>query len=445
MSSSVQYDENIAGGLATRIRAQIELICQSSFPSKSDRRLQLLQYVVNETLAGRADDLKEYTVGVYGLGLGEDFEPSSKNTVRQVAGRLRDTLSRYYASHDPRDMVVIELPPGGYVPKFREIETSSRRSSSKRADELYEAGRRMWQYDRSPAGVQKAINCLNLCLQHDPNYAAAYALFAETLIFKVISGSSPAIEMPQAIEAIKRSLALDDLNAEAHAINGVILAFYDWAWEEADRAFDRALELNSRNLSVRAWRANHLVATCRLAEASVEAEAVVDIAPGILIASAHAGKILYMARRFDDAIERLKSVLEIEPHFDPAIWPLGLAYSAKGRSDLAVELLRDRAGVPGASPESLPVLALALAQLGNINDAESISTELEERSTREYFSPGLLGMVHLGLGHFDRAFELFARAVDERALFASWLAAWPFLEPFRNDPKYVNLLKQIGL
>jgi tetratricopeptide (TPR) repeat protein len=446
MNPGVQNDKEITDGLAARIRAQIGRIAQSPSFSKADGALKLLEYVVNETLAGRAEELREYTVGAYGLGLGWKFEPSKEeNVVRQTASRLRGYLDRYYRSQGVDDLIVIELPRGGYVPSFREIETSSRRSSSQRAVELFERSRRIWQEDRSPAGVQKAINCINLCLQNDPNYAAAHSLLAETLIFKVITGSSPTVEMPLAAEAVEKSLALDEPNAEAHAIRGAILSSYDWAWDDADREFSRALKLNSGNLTVRAWHANHLVATCRLGEAIVEAEAIVGIAPGIPLAGAHAGKILYMARRFDDAIKRLEWVLEIDPHFDPAIWPLGLSYISKGRFNLAVDLLRDHARVEGASPESLPVLAFALAELGDTDEAELIAAELEERSTLEYFSAGLLGMVQVGLDRFDRAVAYFAKAADERSLFASWLATWPFLEPFRKDKRLVELVRRMGL
>ena len=275
-----------------RVTAQVERIAQSQSLSKAALPLQMLQYVVGETLAGREGELKEYTVGAFGLGLGDGFDPGAKNTVRQVAGQLRAKLDQYYRANNPDDLVIIEVPAGGYVPKFREIDTSTRRSSSRRAVELFEAGQRIWQQDRSPAGVQRAITCLEQATVHDPGYANAHGALAEALVFKVVAGERPEAAMPRAQEAITKSLAIDDLNANAHAIQGAILSFYRWQWDAADRAFRRALELNAGSLAVHAWYANYLVARCRLAEAIVEAEAILDRGPGLLVAMAHALSLL---------------------------------------------------------------------------------------------------------------------------------------------------------
>src|SRR2546425_9838316 len=77
--------------------------------------------------------------------------------------------------------------------------------------------------------------------------------------------SVPESVMARADDAITKSLAIDDLNANAHAIHGAVLSFYHWRWKDADRAFRRALDLNPTALAVHAWYANYLVATCRLA------------------------------------------------------------------------------------------------------------------------------------------------------------------------------------
>src|SRR5438309_2060764 len=106
-------DENEAAWrFRARVSAQLERIGQSQFLSRAVQPLQMLRYVVGETLAGREDELKEYTVGAFGLGLGDDFDPGAKNTVRQVASQLRAKLDQYYRGNNPDDLVIIELPAG---------------------------------------------------------------------------------------------------------------------------------------------------------------------------------------------------------------------------------------------------------------------------------------------------------------------------------------------
>jgi hypothetical protein len=75
-----------------------------------------LRFVVDAALAGQADRIKGYTIGVEAFGRGEDFDPQSDPIVRVEAGRLRRALDNYYAG--AKDPVVIALPVGTYVPTF---------------------------------------------------------------------------------------------------------------------------------------------------------------------------------------------------------------------------------------------------------------------------------------------------------------------------------------
>ena len=138
-------------------------------------------------------------------------------------------------------------------------------------------------------------------------------------------------------------------------------------------------------------------------------------------------------------------MLEIDPHFDPAIWPLGMAYIGKRQFDDAVRVLAPHAHDAAASPETLPALGVALALRGDRTGATEIITELERRSASGYFPAGLIGMVYLALGATDRAFALFSQALDERSLFASWLNAWPLIEPHRKDKRFADFRQRLGL
>ena len=79
--------------------------------------MRFLRFVVETTLAGRADRLKGYTVGVEALGRRDDFDPQVDAIVRVEAIRLRAALARYYSGAGASDHR-IEMPRGGYVPQF---------------------------------------------------------------------------------------------------------------------------------------------------------------------------------------------------------------------------------------------------------------------------------------------------------------------------------------
>ncbi len=94
----------------------------ASHEFRASRRCQdFLRYVVETTLDGRADQLKERTIGVDVFSRPVSYEPSDDATVRVKAGEVRKRLGLYYAGEGHADHIRIELPGGAYVPEFRVI------------------------------------------------------------------------------------------------------------------------------------------------------------------------------------------------------------------------------------------------------------------------------------------------------------------------------------
>lgn len=113
---------------------QLTRILSSSVFQNATRSRALLRFLVEETVSGRGERLKEYTLGAEGLGRGDSFDPRSDPIVRAEASRLRGRLERYYAGDGRGDAVVIALPKGGYVPQFRSREATHERRRTTRAN-----------------------------------------------------------------------------------------------------------------------------------------------------------------------------------------------------------------------------------------------------------------------------------------------------------------------
>ena len=101
------------------VRAQLGQILASADFAQSGRINAFLSFVVEETLAGRSDRLKEYTIATTVFERDESFDPQTNTIVRVEAGRLRRRLERYYLTEGREDPVRIDLPKGTYVPLFR--------------------------------------------------------------------------------------------------------------------------------------------------------------------------------------------------------------------------------------------------------------------------------------------------------------------------------------
>jgi TolB-like protein/Flp pilus assembly protein TadD len=102
----------------TAIRAELAAILGSPQFAASPKQSQLLSYLVAETLAGRGDKLKGYSIGVDVFGRGEDFDPSDNSLVRVTMSRLRALLEEYYAAGGDAGGARIVLQPGDYAPRF---------------------------------------------------------------------------------------------------------------------------------------------------------------------------------------------------------------------------------------------------------------------------------------------------------------------------------------
>lgn len=103
------------------VRGQLARILASDHFARADRVRSLLLFIVDETLAGRTDELRETTIASEAFALGEAFDPGTSMVVRVEAGRLRRRLERYYLTNGQHDAVRIDLPKSGYVPLFRAL------------------------------------------------------------------------------------------------------------------------------------------------------------------------------------------------------------------------------------------------------------------------------------------------------------------------------------
>src|SRR5271169_2066272 len=108
---------------AETARAQVERIFQSKTFRSSDVLRHLLSYLVDASLAGTADELKEYTVAVDALGKPSSYDPRQESAVRMQVGRLRQKLAEYYRTEGIDDPVILDLPKGGFTVVFEPRKT----------------------------------------------------------------------------------------------------------------------------------------------------------------------------------------------------------------------------------------------------------------------------------------------------------------------------------
>jgi hypothetical protein len=98
--------------------AQVERILQSKSLRISEVQRRLLLYLVEKSLAGEADDLKEYSIGVDAFGKPPSYDPRQESVVRMHVARLRQKLADYYRTEGAADPILVDLPKGGFKVVF---------------------------------------------------------------------------------------------------------------------------------------------------------------------------------------------------------------------------------------------------------------------------------------------------------------------------------------
>jgi serine/threonine-protein kinase len=309
------------------------------------------------------------------------------------------------------------------------------------AHDLYLRGRH-FAARRTMEGLKKAAELFQQAVELDPAYALAHVGLADSYILRgEYGGERPSDVIPKARLALRRALELDDSAPEAHASFGPV-GWYEHDWDLAERELLRALQLRPSFATAHHWYSIQLSVIGRFKESQLEAARARELDPTSLIVNNMVASSYYFARDYDRVIEEEARTLELDPTFSVArnYIVLALVQQKKFPQALAeMEKISDRS----SNYEQLRGYAYAMA--GNRPAALRILAEMQDRSRREFVSPGALAVIHMALGDKDRAFAL----LDEAFTVLDWnlreMKVNPMWDPLRSDPRFAHLLKRLRL
>lgn len=325
------------------------------------------------------------------------------------------------------------------------IRLRKRSTQNFEAYQLYLKGRYCSE-KRSQEELHKAIDYFHRAVQNDPDYALAYAGLADsfTLLGSGTYGAMPSKSARvKATEMALKALDLDSTLAEAHTSLAFVKFRFDWAWLDAEREFQRALELNPRYVRAHHWYALFLAAMGRHDEAVEEIRKAQKLDPLALIVSVAEGRILHFARRFDEAIGQFQKILELDPNFIPAHCDLGASLEEKGILRQALAEFEICVRLSRGGPLYLTAVAEVQARLGNRDEALKILSQLQS-SDEKYVSPSSIALIYASLGELDQSFSWNERAFEERDASLVWLQVAPESDSVRSDPRFADLLHRMN-
>jgi eukaryotic-like serine/threonine-protein kinase len=297
--------------------------------------------------------------------------------------------------------------------------------------------------------LQKSIEYYNQAIKLDPDYAPAYAHMARAYFFMAFFGAvSPKEGWGKVKEAATLAVQKDERLPEGHGALGLAKLHYDWDFVGAEQEFKRALELNPNDADIRHDYAHYLMAMGRLVESEAESKRALELDPmGDALSSCLCWHS-FAARDYDQSVRLAQKFLASQPDDPWELSILGWDYEQKRMPEQAVAKFKRAVEVTKDTPFNsiyLAALGHAYALAGNRREAEKVLQTLSDRIKKSYVSPFDLALIHAALGEKDKAFVLLDKAVAERSTFLVYSKWEPRLDPLRSDPRFEQILKQIGL
>jgi Flp pilus assembly protein TadD len=243
----------------------------------------------------------------------------------------------------------------------------------------------------------------------------------------------PADELTRMRAAVEKAIQLDPLLAEAH--DALALAYArDGQWDEAEKSFRRAIELEPRRTATCSHFANRLLLVLgRIDEALELFRVAYHVDPASPVTQGDMAYGFFLTGRFDEAVDLLLKV----PARDAFMTQLlGRARLLQGRFAEALTILGDGESLPG-NPQARGYLGHAYARAGRREEAERMAT------ASEY--PNEQALIFAGLGDKERTLAALDRMTAVGAQRVGVFLRFPELALLRGDARLASVLRKAGL
>jgi TolB-like protein/Tfp pilus assembly protein PilF len=282
------------------------------------------------------------------------------------------------------------------------------------AYDLYLRGRYLLN-KRTVDSIQKALALFQEAVTKDAQFALGRAGVADAYILLGKIGAMPGQEAAaRAWPEVSSALAIDPELADGYVSRAILLTDFEWNWPAAEVDFQKALALNPNSAAGHHWYARHLEELGRSEEALREIAAALKndpLSPTIWVAK---GNILFVAHRYQEAIDCCKKALELEQDFASAYQVLGQAYAHLGEHGKAIDAAKKYVELSEGTGWSMLELAYSYAIAGNRAESDRIVNEVTAR--RGGFSPYDMATIHSAWRDAAGAMPWLERAIDQRSV-----------------------------
>jgi len=328
----------------------------------------------------------------------------------------------------------------------RSTSPSRRPNENLAAHNLYLQGR-YYLNQRTEEGLRKALDFFEKALIEDAEFAAAHAGLSDAYGLLTHYGVfAPAEAWAKAAASAAAAVMLDANSAEAHTSLAHMKATQDWDWAGAEREFQRAISLDSRCATSHHWYAMSCLAPLgRLDEALDEILVAQALDPVSSIVARDLAVIHFYRRDFETALEQCDHTIELNPHFAPAYWILGVIQEQRKDFDESAAAFQRAVHLSPQTPRMHGALGRTFALAGRKKHALEVLQKLEAYATGRYVSPLEFAWIQFALGNTDVGFKWLQKALEDRSFDLISLKVDPRFDPLKDDPRFHSIARRMGV
>jgi TolB-like protein/Flp pilus assembly protein TadD len=300
---------------------------------------------------------------------------------------------------------------------------------------------------RTDEGLQKALEFFEKAIVEDAQFALAHSGLADAHSLLAHYGvRAPSLAWATAASSAAAAVMLDGNCAEGRTSLAHVKATQDWDWHGAEREFQIAIGLDPRYATAHHWYATScLVPLGRLDEALDEMRIAQSLDPVSSIVARDVAMIHAYRRDYEAALEQCDHTIELNPHFSPAYWTLGLIQEQRRDLDEAIAAFQRAIDLSPNSPRMHAALARTLALAGRKPDALASLRKVDAIARQRYVTPMEFAAVRFALDQPELGFRALSKACEDRAFDVLALKVDPRFEPLRDDPRLKAILRDVGL
>ena len=300
---------------------------------------------------------------------------------------------------------------------------------------------RHWWNQRIPGRMAEAIEPLRKAVELDPRFVQAWAALADVyLLLPEYGEGSVAENIPRALEASQKALALDPDSANATTTYAYIRAMHYYQWEEAEAEFKRAIELSPNYRTAHQWYAEMLAVLRRTDEALAQLDMAAEVDPLAPIIPHIRGWVLLWADRTEEAKQAYLDALRLDPGFPYAVGNLAMTHLRLGEFEQARVRYREIAELLDADPADNLLLVDAMENPAFHDEAIRMLGEVPVPS-----QPFDVPVMFMMLGEPELALECLERNFEAGGPYAPHINRIDLFDPLRDDPRFQALLAKMNL